>query len=160
MSKEDLLEGLRDLERRERPGTAAAQLRTIGPEIDDLLASGYTQRQIWAALTERGLKVSFSGFKTCLNRMQKEVNESQKVSKRFDWCPHCGGALARCEVGGKDGEAVEPLATSSQQAVSTEAEPSDVSAPNEDMGSMFARRLESGALNGGLLPKQWIARTK
>lgn len=160
MSKEELLEGMRDLERREKPGSAAAQLREIEAEINIQLEKGYTQRQIWAALTERGLDLSFSGFKTCLNRMQKAVNELQKVSNGVETCPHCGVTLTDDKAGNQEGEAGALPATNAQPAVATEAARSDVSASDGGMGSVFARRLQSGALNRGLLPRSPMAPTQ
>ncbi len=52
MSKEDLLEGLRNLERQEKPGSATAQLREIEAEISASLAKGYTLKQVWGSLYE------------------------------------------------------------------------------------------------------------
>lgn len=149
MSREELLEGLRDLEHRERPGTAAAQLREVRGEINALLAKGYTQKQVWNCLTGRGLKLTFSGFKTFLYRMQEDVNESQIVSKSFEKCPHCGGELA-CV-----GSTVDVQADAESAAgVQTRAAPAELSVntsePYESLGSSFARSLANGSLYRGL----------
>ncbi|WP_175948782.1 hypothetical protein [Burkholderia pyrrocinia] len=151
MSREELLEALRDLDRREKPGSAAAQLREIEAEINARLAKGYTQKQIWTALRGRGLKLSFSGFKTCLHRMQKEVIELQKVSSRLETCPHCGVMLTDVEAGSKEGNGGVGTTTDLRPAVSTEAGTPDISASGGRMGETFARRLQTGALQRGLL---------
>ncbi|WP_124609613.1 MULTISPECIES: hypothetical protein [Burkholderia] len=150
MSKEELLEGLRDLERREKPGSATAQLREIEAEVTALLEKGYTLQQVWRSLAERGLKLSFSGFKSSFYRMQKEVNELQKVSNGIEACPHCGAALTVDKAGNQEGETGALQATNSQP-LSAGGEPSGVRASNGRMGDVFARRLESGSLNRGLL---------
>ena len=151
MAKEDLLEGLRDLEQGE-PGTATAQLREIKDEIDALLAKRYTQKQIWNALTERGLKLTFSGFKTSLYRMQENVNKSQKVSNSFEKCPHCDGELVG-GVGAVEGPEGAESATGLQTAAQPSECPVDTSEPAyKGMGEIFARRLQSGSLSRGLSP--------
>jgi hypothetical protein len=150
MSKKSLLEGLRDLERSEKPGTAAAQLREVKDEIDALLAKHYTQKQIWNCLTGRGLKLGFSGFKTFLYRMQEDVDESQKVSKSFEKCPHCGGELAA--VGSVVDVRAGAETAADVQAGAAPAESSvDTSEPYEGLGSSFARSLTHGRLYRGLV---------
>ncbi|RDU97861.1 hypothetical protein DWV00_15010 [Trinickia dinghuensis] len=150
MPKASLLEALRDLELGEEPGSAAAQLRGLEVEINALLVQGYTQRQIWAALAGRGLKLSFSGFKTSLHRMQKEAIGLQKASNRPETCPHCGGLLVDAEAGCKEGKAGVGTTVDSQLAVATKNDAPDISAPDGRMGESFARRLQTGELQGGL----------
>ncbi|RQS04938.1 hypothetical protein DIE07_27555 [Burkholderia sp. Bp9002] len=145
MSKEDLLEGLRDLERQEKPGSAAAQLRQIEAEITALLEKGYTLQQVWCSLTERGLKLSFSGFKSSFYRMQKEAGKLQKASNGFEECPHCGRALTA--GGGRVDQSVDTeAATDSQPAITAGGEPSGKAVAGESMGVSFARALEKGVL--------------
>lgn len=146
MSKEELLEGLRNLERREKPGSAAAQLREIETEITALLENGYTLQQVWRSLTERGLKLSFSGFKSSFYRMRKEAGGFQKTSNGFEECPHCGRALTA--GGGRVGNqsADTEAATDSQPAITAGGEPSGKAVAGESMGVSFARALEKGVL--------------
>lgn len=146
MQKEDLLEGLRDLERREKPGTAAAQLREIEAEIKALLGKGYTLKQVWRSLADRGLELSFSGFKSCFYRMQKEVNGLQKASNGFDECPHCGGVLTAGgrRVGNQSVNA--EAATDSNPAITARGESSGEDVVGDSRGATFARALEKGML--------------
>lgn len=143
MSKEELLEGLRHLERREKPGTAMAQLREIEAEITALLGKGYTLQQVWRCLCERGLKLTFSGFKSSFYRLRKEAGEFQKASNGFEECPHCGGALT---AGGSRVGIEEEPATDSQPEITAEGEYSGKALVSESMGSAFARALEKGML--------------
>lgn len=148
MSKEDLQEGLRDLERQQKPGNAAAQLREIEAEITFLLGKGYTLQQVWRGLTERGLKLSFSGFKSSIYRMQKEAAELQKVSNSFDECPHCGGALTNGDSRIDTGSAGAETVTNAQPTIAAEGQHSSENAAGRKMGETFARAL----LEKGMLP--------
>ncbi|QKL91665.1 hypothetical protein HI802_05855 [Ralstonia solanacearum] len=147
MSKEDLLEGLRNLERQEKPGSATAQLREIEAEISASLAKGYTLKQVWGSLYERGLKLSFSGFKSSFYRRQQEAKELQKVSNGFDECPHCGGALAN--------QSAEPeAATDSHPAAIAGGKSSAKEVAGEGMGASFARALEERMLSTPLATRR------
>lgn len=153
MSKEDILQGLRDLERSEKPGTAAAQLREVKDEINALLAKGYTQKQIWSALNGRGLTLTFSGFKTFLYRMQENVVRLQKTSKSFEICSRCGAELSIGTRSSDECNSAEIPADLRSAGVFQEAS-SDENAPGESMGAAFAHRLQDGSINRGLLPKR------
>jgi hypothetical protein len=148
-TKEALLDGLRDLEQRERPGTGVAQLRQIKDEIKALLSKGYTQKQVWSSLKEQGLQLTFSGFKTFLYRMQEEVDRSQKVSNSLERCPRCG-----CEVVGGGSTVDKQTGVVSATGLGTAVQPVEQSANvnerSESMGSVFARRLGDGSLSRGL----------
>lgn len=148
-TKEALLEGLRDLEQRERPGTAMAQLRQIKDEIKALRAKGYTQKQVWSSLKKQGLELTFSGFKTFLYRMQEEVNQSQKVSNGFEKCPHCGGEIVGV-VSAVDEQASAASAMSVERVVQPAEHSANVNERSESMGSVFAQRLGDGSLKKGL----------
>lgn len=152
MSKQALLEGLRDLERSEKQEPAATQLREVKDEINALLAKGYTQQQIWSALTGRGLKLTFSGFKTALYRMREDDRESQKASKSFEKCLQCGRQVISGARSGNEGNGAE-TPVSPQSAGVVEGAPFDENASGERMGAAFGRRLQDGTLNRGLLPK-------
>ncbi|WP_143328581.1 hypothetical protein AB9075_07130 [Burkholderia thailandensis] len=146
MSKEELLEGLRDLERREKPGSATAQLREIETEITALLGNGYTLQQVWRSLAERGLKLSFSGFKSSYYRMRKEAGEFQKASNGFKECPHCGGALTNRSSRVDNQSAETGAAADSQPAVIAGRKSSGKDVPSESRGASLARALEKGIL--------------
>lgn len=146
MSKEDLLEGLRDLERREKPGTAMAQLREIEAEITILLGKGYTLQQVWRSLTERGLKLTFSGFKSSFYRMQKEARELQKASNGLGECPHCGGALTAGDSSVGNESADTEAAMDPQSAITVGGESFGKDSAGDSMGATFARALEKGML--------------
>ncbi|WP_296224915.1 hypothetical protein [Ralstonia sp. UBA689] len=147
MSKEDLLEGLRNLERREKPGSAAAQLREIEAEISASLAKGYTLKQVWSSLCERGLKLSFGGFKSSFYRGQRETKELQKVLNGFDECPHCGGALANRGSSVANQSKETEAATDSHPSVTAGGKSSAKDAVGESMGASFARALEERMLS-------------
>ncbi len=153
MSRESLLEGLRDLERSEKPGTVAAQLREVKDEINALLAKGYTQKQIWSALNGRGLTLTFSGFKTFLYRMQENVVRLQKASKSFVICPRCGAEVNGGARSGNEGNGAQ-IPADSQSAGVVQGAFSDENASGESMGAAFAHRLQDGSINRGLLPKR------
>ncbi|RBB36979.1 hypothetical protein DPV79_23555 [Burkholderia reimsis] len=80
MSKQALLEALRDLEQREAPDTATAQIRQIEPEITALLDKGFTLRKIWTRLGEERLQLSFNGFKSAYYRARDAANAARNDS--------------------------------------------------------------------------------
>jgi hypothetical protein len=147
-TKEALLEGLRDLEQREMPGTAMAQLRQIKDEIKALRTKGYTQKQVWSSLKKQGLELTFSGFKTFLYRMQEEVDRSQKVSKSLKKCPHCGSEIVGV-ASAVDEQAGAASATGVETLVQPTEQSANVNERGESMGSVFAQRLEDGSLKKG-----------
>ncbi len=94
MSKEKLLEALYGLDRRETPGSAAAQLREVRDEITAMLEKGFTLRRVWTALhATGGLAMTYSAFKSAYYRMQPQAGQAQGVSTGVTTCPHCGKPL-------------------------------------------------------------------
>ena len=59
-------------ERPERPTSEAARMRAIFDEIEAAIETGVTREQIWRALSENGLKLSFTNFQTTFYRIRKE----------------------------------------------------------------------------------------
>ncbi|MGD7292325.1 hypothetical protein ACQCP0_21045, partial [Ralstonia pseudosolanacearum] len=97
--------------------------------------------------SERGLKLSFSGFKSSFYRRQQEAKELQKVSNGFDECPHCGGALAN--------QSAEPeAATDSHPAAIAGGKSSAKEVAGEGMGASFARALEERMLSTPLATRR------
>jgi len=80
MSKQAPLDALRELEQREAPDTAAAQIRQIEPEITALLEKGFTLKTIWSRLEKEWLGLSFNGFKSAYYRARNAANAAQNDS--------------------------------------------------------------------------------
>lgn len=135
VSKEDLINGLRELRQGEKPHSAIARIRAIAPDIEDMLAKGYTQQQVWRQLVDSGLAVSFGGFKSTVHRLREEVKtagrgrgEFQPSSGGLQTCPHCGKPVlpAACDVGLHVDQQEPPKETASfSDAVSNAASVND-----------------------------------
>lgn len=127
MSRETLLKGLHELEHREQPGSAAAQLRELKDEITASLEKGYTLKQVWTSLASGGLDVTFSGFKAAVYRMREDAEGLQKVSQGLKACPHCGKPIDVPAVDGPCDEQLhdEDLPPENERVDRVPASPSD-----------------------------------
>lgn len=135
MSKEDLINGLCELAQGEKLDSAIARVRDVAPHIEGLLADGYTQRQVWQKLVDKGLTISFGGFKSTVHRLREEVEtagrgrgEFQPSSGGSQTCPDCGKSVlpAACDVGLHVDQQEPPKGTTSfSDAVSNAASVND-----------------------------------